>query len=73
MEDSVEFNAELNGIVLEYTEMLATMQKLIFDYTNAKTEEAKDLINYEIQEYKRQLTILKQRIAVFKANKSKQD
>ena len=67
MEQQAEYNAELNGIVLEYTEMLQTMQKLIFDYTNAKTEAEKDFINYEIQEYKRQLTILKQRIAVFKA------
>lgn len=71
MNEQVEYNAELNGIVLEYTEMLSTMQKLIFDYTNAKTDEAKDFINYEIQEYKRQLTILKQRIASFKARNNK--
>ena len=44
MNEQVEYNAELNGIVLEYTEMLSTMQKLIFDYTNAKTDEAKDFI-----------------------------
>ena len=71
MDKQTEYNAELNGIVLEYIEMLATMQKLIFDYTNAKTDEAKDFINYEIQEYKRQLTILKQRIASFKAKTNK--
>ena len=66
-----QFDAEVNGIMIEYAELVASFDKLMADYAKATTDEERSFINYAIEDYKRQLTILKQRIAAAKLNKTR--
>ena len=69
MSNDNNFDAELNGIMLEYAELLQSFEKLVSDYANAKTPEEQEFINFKLAEYKRQLLILKQQVAIAKSKK----